>query len=259
MAYDIFEKHGYAVDWLSAVAAGKIPGFALLDKYGRNEAAGTNRTPIWSGGNLAYTFLESAEGMRAYSDDNTATNALEFHFLDADWGTMIVNAALTGTTPINLGTQLRCHRVINREPGRTLGILSGYVEVVGSGAIAAGTAGAASMLKAKITPPFEQTEMAVFSVPANQTLQIFGLWGGMDESSGVSAVAMDLELWIGGSNSPMINKRTHGFTNLGANPADIPFKVPYLVESKSDVELRCRCDATGLDVSGGFYGLLVSN
>ncbi len=259
MAFDQFAKSGYAVDWLVAIAAGKVPGFAILNKHGRNEEAGTIGRPLWDGGNLSYTFLEAAEGMRAYSDDNTATNALEFHCLDANWGTVTVNASLTGTTPINLGTQLRCHRIINREPGRTLGILGGYVEVVGSGAIAAGTAGAAAMLKAKITPPFEQTEMTVFSVPANQTLQIFAVWGGMNESSGVSAVAMDLELWVGGSNSPMLNKRVQGFTNLGANPAYIPYGVPFPVESKSDVELRVKCDATGKDVSGGFCGLLIDN
>lgn len=262
MGFAYFEKSGYSMDYLVAVAAGKIPGFAILDKYGRNGAAGTISRPVWIKGNQSYTWPTGPEGFRAYSDVNAATNSIVFECVDSDWATQSVTAVLTGTTPINLGTFLRCNRVYNNEPGRLIGTISGYVEVVGSGAVTAGTTGIAGtpapeMVKARISGGYEQTQQAIFSVPANQNLQIFGVWGGMNESSGVSAVAMDLELWVGGTNKTMRNKRTQGFTNLGGNPAVIPFGVPLLVGSKSDVELRVLCGATGLDVSGGFYGLLI--
>ena len=259
MGFDVIEgmKSAYSVDWLVAVAAGKIPGFSILDKFGRNPAAGTIRRPVWQQGNQDYTYLENAEGLRAYAGVNTATNAMVFEIINSGWGTTMVSATLTGTTPINLGTGFRCNRFYNDEPGRTLGILAGYVEVVGSGAVTAGTAAAAAMVKARIDIPYEQTEQAIFTVPVNQQLQIWGVWAGINESSGVSAVAIDLEMWVGKFNRPMLNKRTVGMTNLGGNPTLLPWGVPLVVDPKADVELKCLCDATGLDIGAGFYGLLI--
>ena len=257
MAWDVFERTGIQGPFLLAVAADQVPGFHILDKYGRNEDAGTQRVPVWDGGNATYTYSVVPEGYRLYSDDNTATNAIEIEVLDTNYATTLVSAVLTGTTPVNIGTYYRSNRMYNVEPGRTIGILGGYVHLVGSGDIAAGTPAAITMLRSKITTPYEQTHQSIFSVPANQDAFIMGMWGGLNSQGGVSALAMDLELWVGGTSVPMRNKRTVGFSNLGNNPAIIPWGVPLKVDARSDIELRSVLQTTGKDVAGGFYGILV--
>ena len=256
MGFDIFDKQGYSVDWMVAVAAGKIPGFSLLDKFGRNQAAGTIRVPMWYGGNVAYTFQTVPQGCRMASPDNTATQAMELEFLDANYGTTVVNATLTGTTPVSLGTFLRFNRGYTVEPGRVTGNLLDRVEIFGSGAVAGGTPSVAAMRMGIVPIPFNQTEQAIFTVPANQNLILLGAYSGINSSSGVSAVGMDTEIWVGNFNRPMRNKRTYGMTNLGNNPGVVPQGVPLFIAAKSDIELRVICDATGLNVGGGFYGVL---
>jgi hypothetical protein len=86
-----------------------------------------------------------------------------------------------------------------------------------------------------------------------------GIWAGISEEAGVSAVAADFKIFVGGTNLPLQDRGDFGMTNQGASPAHMRFEYPQVVQEFSDIEMRSICSGVGVKTYGGFYGVLVKN
>lgn len=253
-----FDKTGFGVDYKYLVSAGSLGGFTPLTIYGRNNALGTIRGAVWGGGNNVLTWPSVVEGYRVATPDVTATHSLRFNFLDSNYATQTVTATLTGSTPVSLGTYIRCNGFEVIEPGRTAGNVIDYIDVFGSGAVTGGTVSAITMLRGRLIDPFNRSQDGFYTIPANQNFLAYGMWGCMNIPSGVTAAGVDIELWYGQVGYPLQNYITLGIQNLGNSVVDMPFRVPVNIGSKTDIEIRGLCNTTGKDVSCGLYGILIS-
>lgn len=258
MGWDIFAKQGYSVDWLTAVIADEIPGFSLVSHHARSNAIGTTKRVIWDGGNQAYTYTDPAvpEGYRLSCSDNAAVQQIVIKTVDSSWATNVSTHTLTGQTATSVGSFIRAYGMKCIGPGRN--DVAGTVYLSGSGAIAAGEPSVITMARAMILTPSNQALMSPYPIPAGRTGYVFNVWASIMKASGVSALAVDLELWTAGTAMPFQLQRSSGGNSIGDNTISFPKFSPIELPEKTDIELRAVC-STIADISAGFDMILVDN
>jgi len=243
-------------DFLAAVNAGQVAGYSLYHQWGRSNALDTTKRVIWDAGDAEYFYEDPAvpEGYRLSCSDDTATQDIVVETLNSAWGTVLGTHTLTGQTPVNIGTNIRAYRMKCIGPGRDT--VPGTTYVCGSGAITAGVP-LATMVRAMILTPNNQSLMCVFPVPAGRTAYVVSYWASVNKASGVAAAAVDVELWVGGTGMPFQIKGVQSVNTIGGNPIYINSEEEPVIQ-KSDIELRGVCSAA-CDVSAGFDILMKDN
>jgi len=262
MGFNIFaQSRGgmvYSFDFLAAVVAGQVPGFAYYSSSGRSNSHNTTKYAVWDAGDAGYVYTDPAspEGYRLSCSDNAAVNNIVIDTLDSDWATNCSTHTLTGQTATSVGSFIRAFGIKVIGPGRTAA--PGTIYLTGSGAITTGEPGTTAMIRSMILTPNNRSLMSIYPVPAGRTAYVLGFWKSINKASGVSALAADVELWVAGTAMPFQQICSSSGVNIGGDSSYTTFELPYPVVEKSDIELRAAC-STAADISAGFDLLLVDN
>lgn len=232
------------------VSKGQIAGAIALYKFGFNtDIDGTEET-IWTqGGNVpwptaaftAYVVSDAA----ADSSAGTGAQVLQVEGLDADYKIKSVSVTLNGTTPVAVsGTWIRVNRA--------------YVTLSGSGGSAAGTIHVqnsdASTVYANLSTG-NQTQMAVYTVPAGYTLYLDDVNFTAAISQANNAATVKLVTREFGSNT----FRTRFIHTLQSNQHIDKFEYPLGLPEKTDIEARAFTSNTNNQIGASFQGVLIAN
>lgn len=232
--------------YLYDIAKGNVDDHSALHKFGRNGDVGSTAEPVWTVSTTPYSYLSAAEVLKVVSDDtdddgSPAGNGAQTVVvvgLDGNYDEVSATVTLDGTTSVaTTGTSfLRVFRAYVATAGST-GANEGTISIKNN---------AESVTLAEIAPGMNQTEMAMWTVPADNTLYIIKIWA--SESSQKDTL---VTLWVRPFGGVFQNKLTFV---LNGSVLDRAFEMPFVVTEKSDIEVRAETAVTGGVVAAGFDG-----
>jgi len=161
-----------------AIAQGLVTGLSFVHKFGfaPDFDTGDGEVDVWDGAEdnttweaMNYTFSTSGIINSISSSDAGDSQTLEIQGLDEDWELTTLSATLSGQTRVGFSPELiRVFRVknINSTP------LSGHAIVYENTAITDGVPDDATKIRAIVHPDADQTEMAIYTIPAGKTAYI---------------------------------------------------------------------------------------
>ena len=201
-------------------------------KFGYNSDIDTATDPedIWDYGGL-YTFgSDSGETIRVSSNNTGDADSFTIQGLDENFLNKSVTLNLSGQTPVTVGTFSRVFRCFNA--GST--DLNGNVYSYGVGTVTTGTPQSASIVRAMVKPTYQQTQMAIYTVPANYNAYICDITCSSPKLAN-QTVAVEMHLDV-----REFGKAFRTQLVLGVNDSlyqDVLF-APITIPSKSDIRLR---------------------
>lgn len=232
------------------LAAGKIPGAVIVKKFGFNPLVGAAKTTVWDQGGL-YPWTDTAE-IFTISSDNAADDiagvgarTATVFGVDDNYAEYSVSVELTGLTPVEIITNgWRANRIVVDTAG-TSGFNVGKIHV-GYGIVALGIP---ANILAIIRPTYNQTQMAVYTVPAGKVAFISDYYNntGAGKDATIESYARPL-------GSVFQLKR---IVSAFENNFYFPNRFPFYFEEKTDIEIRAISSAAGAPVSVGFDMLII--
>jgi hypothetical protein len=246
-----------------AIAKGDVIGHSFVHKFGRapDFDTGDGEVTVWDGANdaltneMQYNYSATAIIDSLVSSNSGDTQAIKVEGLDSSYALVTQTITITGQTRKALDTNLiRVNRLIN--VGST--DIAGNVYCYEDTALTAGVPIDTTKIRAIIVDGSNQTEMAVYTVPAGKTGY--------------------LRQWFASSSGA--KKTTNYLTKLKARPFGQVFQLkhsssiadaaPYIhsyiepeaFTEKTDIEMTASITDTGITeaaVSAGFDIVLVDN
>jgi hypothetical protein len=238
--------------WIAAL--GQVSGIAgTVYKFGAipDIDSGETEQTVWDETGL-YAYLGAASVLKISSSDDTddkpgQAGALTVQIYGCDGNYALINevVALNGNTPVNtVNSYLRVWRMIVRSAGAN-GVESGDI-YAGTGDV---TNGVPAVKYAKILAGNSQTLMALYTIPAN----MYGLmlqWGGTSRKNEDANLRLKFrplgEVFQLKSTMAIVAQAHH-----------TTFEVPYLIDSKTDIEVRTTTATNNSEIGADFSLLLI--
>lgn len=239
-----------------AIAKGEVSGHSWVNKFGRNEVVALSSTEtVWDGSN-AYTFPSTADATHISQTANQAAlynGDVEIQGLDTNYAVVTQTATLNAsdtTTAVALSTALRrVFRMILLENV----ITTSPIRVHNSGE---------TIDYAQISTGYQQTQMAIYTVPADKTAYLYRYYGSNNKASGNSPEIV-LTLWTRDNANGYAKTLKHSSgTNIdGSSFIDHNFAVPLSFPEQTDIWIDAEevGGSAAADVSAGFDLILVDN
>jgi hypothetical protein len=249
-----------------AIAKGDVTGTTFVHKFGNAPDFDTVdlEVTVWDGAEdgttwelMNYIYSTSADIQYISSSDNGDTQSISIQGLDADYNLITQTKTLTGQTSATIDTPLiRVFRAFNDNSVD----LSGHVFISTTTAPAGGVPTAAN-IRAIIDPTNQQTEMAVYTIPAGKTGYMRDWYiataGGNKSSSYVFRLKSRL------FGKVFRTKHTSAMDALAPIPYQHNYTEPEVFPEKTDIEMRVTSIASPASienaVSAGFDIVLVDN
>lgn len=240
------------------VSKGQVAGATALYKFGYNSDINGTEETVWSqGGDVVWpaaaftAFISSSS--TADTSAGTGAQTVTIEGLDENYATQSVTVDMNGQTQVQVGDASGWIR-INRA----------FVVTAGSGGTAAGTVYIAATgvssgvptgtIYASITDG-NQTQMAVYTVPASHTLYLDDLIFTAAISQANNYATVKLNTRDFGSNV----FRTKFINVLQSNELIIDFEFPLAIPEKTDIECRAVTSNTNNQIGASFQGVLIAN
>jgi hypothetical protein len=240
------------------VSKGQVAGASSVYKFGYNPDINGTEETIWSqGGDVVWpaaaftAFISSSS--TADTSAGTGAQTVTVEGLDENYAFQSVTVNMNGQTQVQIGDASGWIR-INRA----------FVAVAGSGGTAAGTVYIAATgvssgvptgtIYASITDG-NQTQMAVYTVPASHTLYLDDLIFTAAISVANNYATVKLNTRDFGSNV----FRTKFINVLQSNELVIEFVFPLAIPEKTDIECRAVTSNTNNQIGASFQGVLIAN
>jgi hypothetical protein len=240
------------------VSKGQVAGASSVYKFGYNPDVNGTEETIWSqGGDVVWpaaaftAFISSSS--TADTSAGTGAQTVTVEGLDENYAFQSVTVNMNGQTQVQIGDASGWIR-INRA----------FVAVAGSGGTAAGTVYIAATgvssgvptgtIYASITDG-NQTQMAVYTVPASHTLYLDDLIFTAAISVANNYATVKLNTRDFGSNV----FRTKFINVLQSNELVIEFVFPLAIPEKTDIECRAVTSNTNNQIGASFQGVLIAN
>jgi hypothetical protein len=237
------------------VARGQVAGHKPLFKFGLNADINGSLESVWSHGSLyvyptAATVVKVSSSSTDDSGSGTGARTVLVAGLDADYNEISETVTLNGQTAV-LTTNL------------FLRVFRAYVVTAGSGGTAAGTiyvgdgsvtTGVPATVYAVIDVGDNQTNMAIWTVPAGYTLYIYrGTFSAASNNAAQYILGKFMVRPFGGvfrnAADITVNSSVFGYD----------FEIPLAVPEKSDIEARAIALAgTNFYVTASFEGVYVA-
>ena len=238
------------------VARGQIAWHNGLFKFGINADVGSSIETVWAQGGT-YAYLSAATVLKISSSSTNDTSAgtgartVYISGLDGSYNEINEVVTLNGQTEVNtVNSYLRINRM--------------YVVTAGSGATAAGTiyagtgtvtSGVPANIYAMIGLGANQTQMALWTVPAGYTFYLTGIFF---TSGGTTANAY---------TNFQLNQRPFGgvfrqqsSNRMAANGSFVlDLHTPLRFPEKTDLEIRAVTSSGSATVSAEFEGIYIKN
>jgi len=233
-------------------SSGEMTGYKVVHKFGHNLDVNGSYETLWSAGGT-YSYLGSATVLKISSadanddDGDTGARTVLVQGLDTNYNEIEETVTLNGQTAVNTSNEyLRVYRMTVQTAGS-----SNHNEGIvyaGTGTV---TSGVPANIYAEIPAQYNQTMMAVYTIPADKTGYITTFYASPD-----SQASFQTQLTCGNSDGIMrVRNQLHAFQTQ----AMFNYR-PYLkIEEKTDVELRCAVGTANTEFGGGFSIILVDN
>ena len=241
------------------VSKGQVVGASPEYKFGFNPDVNGTEETIWSHGGdypwatAAFTaFISSSSTADTIAGTGAQTVTVEG--LDENYASQSVTVNMDGQTQVQIGDAsgwLRVNRVFVATSGSG-GTAAGDIYVSVSGATAGVPTGD---IYAKVTTGDNQTQQAIYTVPAGSTFYTDDVTFTAAISlanKNVTAKFISREF---GSNT----FRTRLIQTLQSNLLLVPFEYPLAIPEKTDVECRASTDTTNVEIGASFQGVLIAN
>jgi hypothetical protein len=236
------------------VAQGQVSGATALYQFGFNADVDITEETVWSeGGNFTYPGA-AGEVYISSSDTNdiattgTGVRTIKVQGLDANYLQIEEDIAMNGQTQV----------VTTKE---YLRILKAYVLTAGSnggsaGTVYVGTTGATAGVPPTVYASFgdsNQTQMAVYTVPASKTLYIDEIAFTAAIASATNSATVKLKTRENATNA----FRTRFIQVLESNTTIAPFTYSLAIPAKTDIECRAIATTNNNQISASFEGVLI--
>ena len=237
------------------VSRGQYDGVSFVAKFGRNATVGNSAEEVlWDQQIAVYTYMTTASTLYISSDDNADTQTYDVQGLDENWNMQTVSVTLSGYTSVPLsGSWIRVFRAYNTSGTNS----AGEVYVADSSASTNGTPDVATTIKARVIAGNNQTNMAIYTVPAGHKGYLMDWYISLLRGSGTAVIAGDFDIYRRPVGTVFRSTQPVGLQNTGAGDHHYTWPYPIELEPKTDIEIRCFPTATA-DASGGFTVLLIN-
>ena len=234
-------------------ASGEHEGYRAIHKYGHNLDINSAFETVWNVGGT-YSYLSSATILKISSDDAKDDNVggvgartVLIQGLDANYKEIEETVELDGQDEVNTTKEyLRVYRIIVQTVGS---------EGDNAGTIYAGTgtvlSGVPANKYASIPEGYNQTMMAVYTVPADTTAYMTQFYCSPDSQASFQVQLRTRDE----SGIQRVKNQLHAFQSVG----NFQYK-PYLkITEKTDIELRAAVGTANTEFGGGFSLILVDD
>lgn len=238
------------IPFWDAVGLGLVEGWSSVEKFGENSDIDTGTDPedIWSAGGL-YTFSTTADIDSISSGSVTDTQEITIQGLDTNWELVTQTATLNGQTTVTLTTPLiRVFRAWNSNGTKTTGVVHIYIN---GATVVNGVPSNLSETRLQITVDAQQTEMAIYTVPAGYTGYFLGGYVSMSRAKTTGAAVFTSRIRLFDGVFRVLSRIA--CNNTGSSSWSYRYPIPQTLPEKTDILLRC--DEVGendIGVSGGF-------
>lgn len=238
------------------VARGQIQGHKTLFKFGNNEDINGTSEIVWSQGG-AYTYPTVAAQVKVSSASandtaaGTGARTIVVGGLDANYNEITETVALNGQTEVlTTNSFIRVFRAFVATAGSG-GTAAGVI-YVGTGTV---TSGVPATVYASIPLGANQTQMAMWTVPAGYTLYIYG--GTFSASSNNVAQYVLGQFMVRPFGGVLRNVAD---ITVNSNVFRYEWDIPIAVTEKSDIEARAiALSGTNFYVTASFEGIYIKN
>ena len=220
-----------------AIAIGEFNDTSSIDKFGYNPSVGSSYETIWDQGGT-YAYLASAQQLTVTSAAGASDDGVEVSIqgLDANWELQTVTVTLGAT---GVATTTETFRRVFRAFVSNGQDATGDIDISYDG-----------VTYAYIETEFQQTMMAVYTVPAGKTAYIVS-----GNISGLKDKDVTGKLMIRREGGVF---RAAGLIMTSGAAFQRQWVIPQSVPEKTDIEIRAKAGATG-PVGAGFEIILVDN
>jgi hypothetical protein len=241
-------------NFMLEVAKGNIAGHSFVNKFGRNADVDTGANEnIWDGGGL-YSWPTTAQVhdlvSTSVNDASAGTGArtVQVYGLDSTYTEITETVTMNGTTNVaTSNSYLRIYRMVVKSAG-SLGLNEGIISATGQ---------TDATVSAQISATYNQTLMAIYTVPLNKTGYIYSFFASMNRNT--TSGAMDILFCARPDGEVMQVKAHSGGVGSGTSHYHHNYHVPLKFEAKTDLIMVSSVSANNTDVSGGFDLLLVED
>jgi hypothetical protein len=240
-------------DFALDICKGQVPGHSTVNKFGRNtDCAAAATEEIWDG-SAAYSWPATAlmTSISQTADQAAMRGAtIEVQGLDANWALVVQNAVLDATLTTNVVTLdtplIRCFR------------MKVLANVVSDSPIRVHNAGETQDY-AIISIGNNQTEMAIYTVPANRKAFLTNYYAHHNPTTGQTFTSNIINIWARDNANSYAKQVKH---TVGV-PEDGFFQhhfYPYQTYGeKTDIYITSSPVGAAADISAGFDLILVED
>lgn len=228
-------------DFFFEVAKGTISGHSIVNKYGNNPDIDTGTDPedIWTYGGK-YTYNDTPSIQYISSDDATDLGMeITVEGLDENWREQSVTVQLDGQNQTQIGTGerfVRVFRAYNSGPLEFAGNVLIYDDTVAS--VTLGVPSPATSVKAELPAAYQQTYMALYTVPAGKVGYIIEkAWSLNDASTSTRAI---VELKTRNFGGVFRSKELDSLRSNGTSLTEVRHLAPDAIPEKSDIQMICK-------------------
>jgi len=228
--------NNHIFDFHTEVSKGLVPKHTLVHKFGQNLDIDTTTDPetVWSAGGL-YTFPSSADTLKIISndaDDNgtgtTGALTIKVQGLDANYGLIEEDFTLNGQTAVTGSKNF-------------IRVFRAFVTSAGSSELNEGTItinnSDDSLTLATIPALHGQTQMAVYTIPANHKAYLTSFSASMSKATPSAAIVLEMIFRKDGVKRV---KQNISIDTTGSTSFIKEFKMPLPIEEKTDVYVNAK-------------------
>lgn len=251
---------GIYLPWSVGSALGKVQGISTINKFGHNLGIDTNTVPedVWDGGGT-YNFIadDSPVTLYASSTDAGDNQIINGQGLDAGFNLQSGNVTLNGQSQVEIGSGLTWTRFF-RGYNTNGTAFSGTVYIAESDTLSGGVPQTSSKIKAIINPTYQQTEMAIYTVPAGYTAAIEAWW--VSILRGATTKAADVLLYRRDYGGVFRDLMHVGISTTGTGYYRHPFTPAIKLLEKTDIKITVdNVTSNNTIITGGFDITLNAN
>jgi hypothetical protein len=254
-----------------SIAKGDVVGTTFIHKFGAapDFDTGDNEVTVWDGAedgtlweNMVYDYSLIADIDSISSSNELADVGLnmEIQGLDTNYNIVLQTISLDGVdarTRVALTTPLiRVFRIKNISNTN----LTGHVFVYPNTAISGGIPTDKSKIRAVIHPENNQTEMAIFTVPAGKTGYLRSWYAA--EAGANKVTNYIIKLKARSLNGVFQLKHKSAISTTGTSQIQHEYVEPEIFQEKTDIEMTTQITAVGVtggSVAAGFDIVLIDN
>lgn len=249
-----------------SISKGDVSGVSFVHKFGNAPDFDTidGEITIWDAAEdgaaweqMVYNYSTTADIDRVSSSSASDTNTITIIGQDAAGTELTQTVTLTGQTPVAIPIPLeRIYRAFN--PNGTLFV--GHVFIFVNVTTTAGVPDTTANIRAVIDPENQQTEMAIYTIPAGKTGYMRSWYAATSGSNKNS----NYRIRLLSRNAGGVFRVQHisAISDVGTSSYIHKYDEPKRFEAGTDIEMRVKmlaAGATGASFSAGFDIVLVDN